>query len=79
MAAFGALGTSARMTAKRPLGMDPGPAYTLAFGASGLPIAFSGGWDVRKRIGRIDTNRCPLFMLTGDTTTLAPWNCPRRR
>lgn len=30
-------------------------------------IAFySGDWDGRGRIGRIDTNRCPLFMLTGE-------------
>ncbi len=30
-------------------------------------IAFySGDWDARERIGRIDTNRCRLFMLTGE-------------
>lgn len=30
-------------------------------------IAFySGEWDARDRIGRIDTNRCRLFMLTGE-------------
>jgi pimeloyl-ACP methyl ester carboxylesterase len=30
-------------------------------------IAFySGDWDARERVGRIDTNRCPLFMLTGE-------------
>ena len=30
-------------------------------------IAFySGDWDGRGRIGRIDTNRCSLFMLTGE-------------
>jgi pimeloyl-ACP methyl ester carboxylesterase len=30
-------------------------------------IAFySGDWDARQRVGRIDTNRCPLFMLTGE-------------
>ena len=30
-------------------------------------IAFySGDWDARDRVGRIDTNRCPLFMLTGE-------------
>ncbi|WP_428489383.1 alpha/beta fold hydrolase [Rhodopila sp.] len=30
-------------------------------------IAFySGDWDARERIARIDTNRCPLFMLTGE-------------
>jgi pimeloyl-ACP methyl ester carboxylesterase len=30
-------------------------------------IAFySGEWDARERVGRIDTNRCPLFMLTGE-------------
>ena len=29
-------------------------------------IAFySGEWDARERVGRIDTNRCRLFMLTG--------------
>lgn len=26
---------------------------------------YSGNWDARERVGRIDTNRCPLFMLTG--------------
>jgi pimeloyl-ACP methyl ester carboxylesterase len=30
-------------------------------------IAFySGDWDARERVGRIDTNRLPLFMLTGE-------------
>ena len=30
-------------------------------------IAFySGDWDARDRVGRIDTNRVPLFMLTGE-------------
>ena len=30
-------------------------------------IAFySGEWDGRERVGRIDTNRCRLFMLTGE-------------
>jgi pimeloyl-ACP methyl ester carboxylesterase len=30
-------------------------------------IAFySGDWDARERVGRIDTNRCGLFMLTGE-------------
>jgi pimeloyl-ACP methyl ester carboxylesterase len=30
-------------------------------------IAFySGEWDARERVGRIDTNRCRLFMLTGE-------------
>jgi pimeloyl-ACP methyl ester carboxylesterase len=30
-------------------------------------IAFySGDWDARDRVGRIDTSRCPLFMLTGE-------------
>ncbi len=30
-------------------------------------IAFySGEWDARARVGRIDTNICPLFMLTGE-------------
>lgn len=30
-------------------------------------IAFySGDWDMRERVGRIDTNRVPLFMLTGE-------------
>jgi pimeloyl-ACP methyl ester carboxylesterase len=30
-------------------------------------IAFySGEWDARDRVSRIDTNRCPLFMLTGE-------------
>jgi pimeloyl-ACP methyl ester carboxylesterase len=30
-------------------------------------IAFySGDWDGRERVGRIDTNRCRLFMLTGE-------------
>jgi len=27
---------------------------------------YSGEWDARERVGRIDTNRCPLFMLTGE-------------
>ncbi len=39
-------------------------------GGSGVfygDIAFySGDWDARQRVGRIDTNRCPLFMLTGE-------------
>src|SRR5262249_20768329 len=25
-----------------------------------------GEWDARERVGRIDTNRCPLFMLFGE-------------
>jgi pimeloyl-ACP methyl ester carboxylesterase len=30
-------------------------------------IAFySGDWDARERVARIDTNRCRLFMLTGE-------------
>jgi pimeloyl-ACP methyl ester carboxylesterase len=30
-------------------------------------IAFySGDWDARERVGRIDTSRCKLFMLTGE-------------
>ena len=30
-------------------------------------IAFySGEWDARERVGRIDTNKCRLFMLTGE-------------
>lgn len=30
-------------------------------------IAFyAGSWDARERVGRIDTSRCPLFMLTGE-------------
>jgi pimeloyl-ACP methyl ester carboxylesterase len=30
-------------------------------------IAFySGDWNATDRVGRIDTNRCPLFMLTGE-------------
>jgi pimeloyl-ACP methyl ester carboxylesterase len=30
-------------------------------------IAFyAGDWDARDRVGRIDTSRCPLFMLTGE-------------
>ena len=27
---------------------------------------YSGGWDARDRVHRIDTSRCPLFMLTGE-------------
>jgi pimeloyl-ACP methyl ester carboxylesterase len=27
---------------------------------------YSGDWDARERVGRIDTNICPLFMLTGE-------------
>ena len=27
---------------------------------------YSGDWDARDRVGRIDTNRCRLFMLTGE-------------
>ena len=30
-------------------------------------IAFyAGDWDARERVGKIDTTRCPLFMLTGE-------------
>src|ERR1043166_1433994 len=30
-------------------------------------IAFySGEWDARERVGRIDPHKCPLFMLTGE-------------
>ena len=30
-------------------------------------IAFySGEWDARDRVGRVDTNKCRLFMLTGE-------------
>ena len=27
---------------------------------------YSGEWDARDRVGKIDTNRCPLVMLTGE-------------
>lgn len=27
---------------------------------------YSGEWDARERVGRIDTAKCPLFMLTGE-------------
>ncbi len=27
---------------------------------------YSGDWDASERVGRIDTNRCPLHMLTGE-------------
>lgn len=27
---------------------------------------YSGEWDARERVRRIDTSRCPLFMLTGE-------------
>jgi pimeloyl-ACP methyl ester carboxylesterase len=27
---------------------------------------YAGDWDARDRVGRIDTNRCKLFMLTGE-------------
>lgn len=27
---------------------------------------YSGEWDARERVARIDTSRCPLFMLTGE-------------
>jgi len=27
---------------------------------------YAGDWDARERVGRIDTNRCPLYMLTGE-------------
>jgi pimeloyl-ACP methyl ester carboxylesterase len=27
---------------------------------------YAGDWDARDRVGRIDTNRCRLFMLTGE-------------
>jgi pimeloyl-ACP methyl ester carboxylesterase len=33
---------------------------------SGDIAFYSGDWDARERVGRIDTNRCPLFMLTGE-------------
>ena len=29
-------------------------------------LFYSGGWDARERIHRIDTARCPLWMLTGE-------------
>ena len=29
-------------------------------------LFYSGGWDGRGRVERIDTARCPLFMLTGE-------------
>ena len=29
-------------------------------------LFYSGDWDARDRVARIDTNRCPLFMLTGE-------------
>jgi pimeloyl-ACP methyl ester carboxylesterase len=29
-------------------------------------IFYSGGWDARDRVHRIDTARCPLWMLTGE-------------
>ena len=27
---------------------------------------YAGDWDARDRVGRIDTNHCRLFMLTGE-------------
>lgn len=50
------------------------PAMDVAWGyAQGGPHVFSGdidfyagNWDARDRVGRIDTNICPLFMLTGE-------------
>jgi len=30
------------------------------------PIRASGDWDARERVAKIDTSRCPLFMLTGE-------------
>ncbi|OJY76339.1 MAG: hypothetical protein BGP12_01315 [Rhodospirillales bacterium 70-18] len=27
---------------------------------------YSGEWDARGRVGRIDANRCPLFLMTGE-------------
>jgi pimeloyl-ACP methyl ester carboxylesterase len=27
---------------------------------------YSGEWDARERVGRIDTGKCPLFMMTGE-------------
>ena len=50
------------------------PALDVAWGyAQGGPHVFagdiefySGDWDARERVGRIDTNICPLFMLTGE-------------
>ena len=29
-------------------------------------VFYSGGWDARDRVHRIDTSRCPLWMLTGE-------------
>lgn len=50
------------------------PAMDVAWGyAQGGPHVFAGDidfyageWDGRERVGRIDTNICPLFMLTGE-------------
>jgi pimeloyl-ACP methyl ester carboxylesterase len=45
---------------------------TWHYGQSGPAVFFgdiafySGDWDARERVGRIDTNRCRLFMLTGE-------------
>jgi pimeloyl-ACP methyl ester carboxylesterase len=29
-------------------------------------LFYSGGWDARERVDRIDTARCPLTLLTGE-------------
>ena len=50
------------------------PAMDVAWGyAQGGPHVFAGDiefyageWDARERVARIDTNICPLFMLTGE-------------
>ena len=43
-------------------------------------IAFySGDWDARDRVGRIDTSRCPLFMLTGEYDYSCTAEIRRRR
>lgn len=47
-------------------------AITWHYGQGGPAVFFgdiafySGEWDARERVGQIDTNRCRLFMLTGE-------------
>ena len=43
---------------------------------------YAGDWDARERVGRIDTNRCRLSMLTGEydySCTVEHPPPPRRR
>jgi pimeloyl-ACP methyl ester carboxylesterase len=57
-------------TPQSPAEYQEAIAWHYSQGGAGVfygDIAFySGDWDARERVGRIDTNRCRLFMLTGE-------------